>query len=81
MDPNPTYLRQRDDLTRFKDAYQAALRTIARDAAGVTPFIFSPQYLLRSPFSAAGKFFPKSIPSSSCTTTTSVRAASFRLSR
>jgi hypothetical protein len=31
MDPNPTYLRQRDDLTRFKDAYQAALRTIARE--------------------------------------------------
>lgn len=31
IDPNPTYLRQRDDLTRFKDAYQAALRTIARE--------------------------------------------------
>lgn len=31
MEPNPTYLRQREDLTRFKDAYQAALRTIARD--------------------------------------------------
>ena len=31
MEPNPTYLRQRDDLTRFKDAYQAALRTIARE--------------------------------------------------
>jgi len=31
MEPNPTYLRQRDDLTRFKDAYQAALRTIGRD--------------------------------------------------
>ena len=31
MDPNPSYLRQRDDLTRFKDAYQAALRTIARE--------------------------------------------------
>jgi SMODS-associated and fused to various effectors sensor domain len=31
MQPNPTYLRQRDDLTRLKDAYQAALRTIARD--------------------------------------------------
>jgi len=30
-EPNPTYLRQRDDLTRFKDAYQAALRTIARE--------------------------------------------------
>ncbi len=31
MEPNPTYLRQRDDLTRFKDAYQAALRTIVRE--------------------------------------------------
>jgi hypothetical protein len=31
MEPNPTYLRQRDDLTRFKDAYQGALRTIARE--------------------------------------------------
>lgn len=31
MEPNPTYLRQRNDLTRFKDAYQAALRTIARE--------------------------------------------------
>jgi hypothetical protein len=31
MEPNPTYLCQRDDLTRFKDAYQAALRTIARE--------------------------------------------------
>lgn len=31
MEPNPTYLRQQDDLIRFKDAYQAALRTIARD--------------------------------------------------
>jgi len=31
MDTNPTYLRQRDDLTRFKDTYQAALRTIARE--------------------------------------------------
>lgn len=31
IEPNPTYLRQRDDLTRFKDAYQAALRTISRD--------------------------------------------------
>jgi len=31
MKPNPTYLRQRDDLMRFKDAYQAALRTIARE--------------------------------------------------
>ena len=31
IEPNPTYLRQRDDLTRFKDAYQAALRTIARE--------------------------------------------------
>jgi len=31
IDPNPAYLRQRDDLTRFKEAYQAALRTIARD--------------------------------------------------
>lgn len=30
MEPNPTYLRQRDDLMRFKDAYQAALRTIGR---------------------------------------------------
>ncbi|MGA3240207.1 MAG: SAVED domain-containing protein [Bryobacteraceae bacterium] len=34
MEPNPTYLRQRDDLTRFKDAYQAALRTIARECDG-----------------------------------------------
>jgi hypothetical protein len=31
MEPNPTYLRQQDDLIRFKDAYQAALRTIARE--------------------------------------------------
>ena len=31
MEPNPTYLRQRDDLTRFKDTYQAALRAIARE--------------------------------------------------
>jgi hypothetical protein len=34
MEPNPTYLRQRDDLTRFKDTYQAALRTIARECDG-----------------------------------------------
>ncbi len=34
MEPNPTYLRQREDLTRFKDVYQAALRTIARDCGG-----------------------------------------------
>jgi hypothetical protein len=34
MEPNPTYLRQRDDLTQFKDAYQAALRTIARECGG-----------------------------------------------
>jgi hypothetical protein len=34
MEPSPTYLRQRDDLTRFKDAYQAALRTIARECDG-----------------------------------------------
>lgn len=31
MEPNPTYLRQKDDLTHFKDTYQAALRTIARE--------------------------------------------------
>jgi SMODS-associated and fused to various effectors sensor domain len=34
MEPNPTYLRQRDDLMRFKDAYQAALRTVARECGG-----------------------------------------------
>jgi hypothetical protein len=47
MEPNPTYLRQRDDLTRFKDAYQALLRTIARecgqcDAIHVFPAIPAP---------------------------------------
>jgi hypothetical protein len=35
MEPNPTYLRQRDDLTRFKDAYQVALRTIAQDCGHI----------------------------------------------
>lgn len=34
-DPNPTYLRLRDDLTRFKDGYQAALRTIARECGQI----------------------------------------------
>lgn len=33
MEPNPIYLRQRDDLIRFKDTYQVALRTIARECA------------------------------------------------
>jgi hypothetical protein len=47
MEPNPTYLRQRDDLTRFKDAYQVALRTIARecghcDAIHLFPGVPSP---------------------------------------
>ncbi len=31
IDPSPTYLRQREDLARFKDTYQAGLRTIARE--------------------------------------------------
>jgi hypothetical protein len=35
MKPNPTYLCQRDDLTRFKNAYQAALRTIAQDCGHI----------------------------------------------
>jgi len=30
IDPNPTYLRQREDLAGFKEIYQAGLRTIAR---------------------------------------------------
>ncbi len=31
IDPNPTYLRQREDLEHFKETYQAGLRTIARE--------------------------------------------------
>ncbi len=31
IDPSPTFLRLREDLIRFKDAYQAALRTVSRD--------------------------------------------------
>jgi len=47
MEPNPTYLRQQEDLTRFKDAYQAALRTIARecglcDAIHLFPAVLAP---------------------------------------
>ena len=42
MEPNPTYLRQRDDLTRFKDAYQAALRTLARECGQCDTIHFFP---------------------------------------
>lgn len=35
LEPNPTFLRQREDLTRFKDAYQVALRTIARECGQI----------------------------------------------
>jgi hypothetical protein len=35
LEPNPTFLRQREDLTRFKDSYQAALRTIARECGRI----------------------------------------------
>jgi hypothetical protein len=31
LEPSPTFLRTKDDLTRFKDAYQAVLRAILRD--------------------------------------------------
>jgi len=31
IDPSPTFLRLREDLIRFKDTYQAALRTISRN--------------------------------------------------
>ncbi len=35
LDPNPTFLRQREDLTRFKDSYQAALRMVARECGRI----------------------------------------------
>ena len=31
LEPSPTFLRTKEDLSRFKDAYQAALRMILRD--------------------------------------------------
>ncbi len=34
-DPNPTFLRLREDLANFKVAYQAALRTILRDHGNI----------------------------------------------
>ena len=42
MEPNPTYLRQRDDLIRFKDAYQAALRTIGHQCGPCEAIAFFP---------------------------------------
>jgi len=35
IEPNPTYLRQKGDLAAFKDAYQAALRTIGQDCGHI----------------------------------------------
>jgi hypothetical protein len=34
-DPSPNYLRLKEDLSRFKDVYQAALRTIARECGNI----------------------------------------------
>jgi hypothetical protein len=36
IDPSPTFLRLKDDLTRFKETYQVALRTIARECGQIT---------------------------------------------
>lgn len=41
-DPNPTYLRQREDLARFKDIYQSALRTMARECGKFDTIHFFP---------------------------------------
>lgn len=35
LEPSPTFLRTTEDLSRFKDAYQAALRTILRDHGNI----------------------------------------------
>jgi hypothetical protein len=35
LEPGPTFLRANEDLTRFKDAYQAALRSILRDHGNI----------------------------------------------
>jgi hypothetical protein len=42
LEPNPTFLRLREDLTRFKDSYQAALRTIARECGRIDSIHFFP---------------------------------------
>ena len=76
MEPNPTLSDGSGTISRsFKDAYQAALRTIARECGRCDAIHLFPAVPLRSLFSAAGNFFRKSIPSCSSTTTTSVWAA------
>jgi len=35
LEPGPTFLRTKEDLTRFKDAYQAAVRAILRDHGNI----------------------------------------------
>jgi hypothetical protein len=35
LQPSPTFLRTKENLTRFKDAYQAGLRTILRDHGNI----------------------------------------------
>jgi len=42
IDPSPTFLRLREDLDRFKEAYQAALRTISRDHGQIEAIHFFP---------------------------------------
>ena len=42
MDPTPTFLRQRQDLERFKDVYQGALRTILKDHGQIEGIRFFP---------------------------------------
>lgn len=62
MEPNPTYLRQRDDLTRFKDAYQAALRTIARECGQCDAIHLFPAVPAPVAVSCGREIFPKVDP-------------------
>jgi hypothetical protein len=62
MEPNPSYLRQREDLTRFKDAYQAALRTIARECGQCDAIHLFPAVPAPAAVFCGREIFPKVDP-------------------
>ena len=60
--PNPLFLRTREDLTRFKDIYQACMRTIMKNHSGVKTIHLFPAVPAPIAILCGRELFPKVDP-------------------